>query len=67
MDRGAWRATVHRVTKSWTQLKGFSTHESTIGKIKWSDEMRFLVEAGATLARTVRNMRSGAVLLSPES
>ena len=20
MDRGAWRATVHRVTKSWTQL-----------------------------------------------
>ena len=21
MDRGAWRATVHRVTKSWTQLK----------------------------------------------
>ena len=21
MHRGAWRATVHRVTKSWTQLK----------------------------------------------
>ena len=21
MDRGAWRATVHRVTQSWTQLK----------------------------------------------
>ena len=21
MDRGAWQATVHRVTKSWTQLK----------------------------------------------
>ena len=21
MDRGAWWATVHRVTKSWTQLK----------------------------------------------
>ena len=21
MDRGAWRATVHRVTKSWRQLK----------------------------------------------
>ena len=20
MDRGAWRVTVHRVTKSWTQL-----------------------------------------------
>ena len=24
MDRGAWRAMVHRVTKSWTQLKRFS-------------------------------------------
>ena len=21
MDRGAWRATVHRITKSWTQLR----------------------------------------------
>ena len=21
MDRGAWRATVHRVVKSWTRLK----------------------------------------------
>ena len=26
MDRGAWWATVHRVTKSWTQLKRLSTH-----------------------------------------
>ena len=26
MDRGAWRATVHRVAKCWTQLKGLSTH-----------------------------------------
>ena len=26
MDRGAWRATVHRVTKSQTQLKRQSTH-----------------------------------------
>ena len=26
MDRGAWRATVHRVTKSWTRLKHLSTH-----------------------------------------
>ena len=24
MDRGAWRATVQRVTKSWTQLKQLS-------------------------------------------
>jgi len=26
MDRGAWWATVHRVAKSWTQLKRLSTH-----------------------------------------
>ena len=25
MDRGAWRATVHRVTKSWTRLMQLST------------------------------------------
>ena len=24
MDRGAWRATVHRVTKSWTRLSDFT-------------------------------------------
>ena len=35
MDRGAWRATVHRVTKSQAQLKQLSTHthgESGSGK-----------------------------------
>ena len=26
MDRGAWRATVHGVEKSWTQLKQLSLH-----------------------------------------
>ena len=26
MDRGAWWATVHRVIKSWTQLKQLSMH-----------------------------------------
>ena len=26
LDRGAWWATVHRVEKSWTQLKWLSTH-----------------------------------------
>lgn len=35
--------------------------------MKRGDEMRHLVEARATLARTVRNMRRGAVLLRPES
>ena len=26
MDRGAWWATVHRIAKSWTQLKQLSMH-----------------------------------------
>ena len=26
MDRGAWRATVHGVAKSWTQLKRLNMH-----------------------------------------
>ena len=27
MDGGAWQATVHGITKSWTQLKRLSTHK----------------------------------------
>ena len=30
MDRGAWRAKVHRVTKSWTRLKWLSVHACVI-------------------------------------
>ena len=30
MDRGAWRATVHGVAKSQTQLKQLSVHASTL-------------------------------------
>ena len=29
MDRGAWQATVHRVTKSWTQVKRLSAQANT--------------------------------------
>ena len=29
MDRGAWWAAVHGVTKSWTRLKWLSTHMHT--------------------------------------
>ena len=34
MDRGAWWATVHRDTKSWTQLKRFST-QATSSASQW--------------------------------
>ena len=30
MDRGTWWATVHRVAKSWIQLKQFSTPTCTL-------------------------------------
>ena len=29
MDRGAWWATVHEVTKNWTQLSWTNTHTHT--------------------------------------
>ena len=35
MDRRIWQATVHRVTKSWTRLKLFSTHAHIL-KIIWT-------------------------------
>ena len=34
MDRGAWEATVHRVAKSWTQLKRHSIHAHPLLKIR---------------------------------
>ena len=30
MDRGAWRATIYRITKSWTRLKWLSTQARTV-------------------------------------
>ena len=34
MDRGAWRATAHAVTKSWTRLRDY---RQTIGQVSWTD------------------------------
>ena len=36
IDRGAWRATNHRITKSWTQLKRLSMHARVYGKMQES-------------------------------
>ena len=30
LDRGAWRAIVHRVTKSWSRPKQLSTHAISV-------------------------------------
>ena len=32
MDRGAWQATTHGVTKSWTQLRDYLQDEVGVGK-----------------------------------
>ena len=44
IDRGTWRATVHKATKNWTQLKQFSTHTCTHEGLKtiklYSDQIR---------------------------
>ena len=45
MDRGAWWATVHRVAKSWTELKQLSTHAR--GK-RERDKVRDRVSLGIT-------------------
>ena len=38
MDRGAWWATVHVVTKSWTRLKRRSTHKISLVSLIGSDK-----------------------------
>ena len=61
MDEGAWRAAVHGVTKSWTQLNDFpftfhfqvlqkkmATHSSTLAwKIPWAEEPGRLQSMGS--------------------
>ena len=34
MDRGAWRSTVHGVTKSWTRLSNFTFFLSPLGEAR---------------------------------
>ena len=41
MDRGAWQATVHRVTKSRTQLKQLSMHTLLGMKLRKPDREAF--------------------------
>ena len=38
MDRGAWRATVHRVTQSWTPLKGLSRQAGRHSTLELSEK-----------------------------
>ena len=42
MGRGTWWATVHRVTKSWTQLKWLCMHACRQGRIQTDGALEFL-------------------------
>ena len=56
-DRGAWWATVHRVTKSWTQLKWLSMHAQVV-KVK-SDVVKKKYCLGTwNVLKRKRNQRS---------
>ena len=68
MDRGAWHATVHRVAKSWTQLKWLSMHACMQPKTgegwevtKWSS---ILWVTFYFLKRTTKANLEGNVLVS---
>ena len=65
MDRGAWQATVHSVTQSWTRLSDFTftfhfdalekemaTHSSVLAqRIPWSEEPGSLQSMGSQRVR----------------
>ena len=38
--RGAWRATIHKVAKSWTRLKQFSMHKGISVVAVWRMDFR---------------------------
>ena len=39
MDRGAWRATVHGVAKSWTQLSTAQQQDESQGTGLWASAL----------------------------
>ena len=45
MDRGAWRATVHRVSKSWTRLKRPNTHNCKTSTVNYINYFHNVVQS----------------------
>ena len=60
MDRGAWQATVHRVTKSWTQLKQLSTHTLILPPILITATLKILTLGSARFAETCTALENSA-------
>ena len=50
MDRRAWWATVHGVTKSRTQLKGLSTHSNVLVTASLYRKIKLLSGTGSNLS-----------------
>ena len=48
MDRGAWQAAVHRVSKSWTRLKQLGTHIQALPTVspKGAQDVKETQDAG---------------------
>ena len=58
MDRGAWRTSVHRVSKSQTRLKRLNTHARVIIQFtRWNWRVRGTVGAVSQQHRSPRRMR----------
>ena len=60
MDRGIWQATVHRVTKSWTQLKQLSTHTLILPPILITATLKILTLGSARFAETCTALENSA-------
>ena len=45
MDRGAWGVTVHRVSKSWTQLKRLSMHAHLQNNVKMHPDYKTYISS----------------------
>ena len=57
MDKGAWRARVHRVTKSWTRLKRQHTHTHIHGEAEMRGSL-LLTPNGTELPRWLSSKES---------
>ena len=76
MDRGAWQATVHRVTKSWRRLKRLSTHTHRSQYIPriWISRVKIILHAykwvkfrESMLTSKYYNCHREAIVISLES
>ena len=55
MNREAWQATVHGVTKIWTQLKQLSTHSKEIKSIEKTTEQKLTILIANSVCLQVLN------------